>query len=715
MNKFKLHSDYKPTPDQKRAIDKLVRGNKAGIDYQVLLGVTGSGKTFTIANVIERLQKPALIISHNKTLAAQLFQEFREYFPENAASFFVSYYDYYQPEAYIPSTDTYIEKDAGINELIDKLRLAATTNLLTRSDTIVVASVSCIYNIGSPNEYGDFAFEFSEGLKINRAQIIDRLIDLQYERSDFGFHRGTFRIRGDTIDIYPAYQNEGVRIELGNEKIKKLRIINPISGQELPNYMLHATSYTLFPAKHFVTDSTKNKPALVQIKKDLNKRIKVLKSQGEELEAHRLKQRVTYDLEMIAEVGYVKGIENYSRYFDGRKKGDPPYSLLDYFSKLHKKSYSDSETGWLVFVDESHITFPQIRGMHAGDLSRKKTLIEHGFRLPSALDNRPLKFEEFMRKIPNFIATSATPADWEISMANDSYNNNVSKSKVKKSGNKISNEIYINISDTKDDQPKNKGVTQQLLRPTGIPDPKIDIKPAKTQVADVIGEIRRVVDLNQRVLVTTLTKRTAEDLSQYLKEQGVDVAYLHSDIKTLERSDILDNLRRGKYDCLVGVNLLREGLDLPEVSLVAILDADKEGFLRSEVSLIQTMGRAARHVDGKVILYADRVTGSMKRAIAEVERRRKYQLVMNKKYGIKPRSIKKPIRERLIEREKEIEIEKLIKFGHSALSNIDVESLTPLDKKRLVSKLRREMQLAARDLNFELAAEIRDRIASFTF
>ncbi len=698
--KFKLKSSYKPTPDQKKAIDKLVKGNREGIDYQVLLGVTGSGKTFTIANVIEKLQKPALIISHNKTLAAQLYQEFREYFPENAVSFFVSYYDYYQPEAYIPSTDTYIEKDAGINELIDKLRLATTANLLTRNDTIVVASVSCIYNIGSPNEYGNFAFEFSEGLEINRTEIIDKLIDLQYERGDFGFHRGTFRVRGDTVDIYPAYQDEGVRIELRGGKIKKIEKINPITGFPSTICYLPSTNYILYPAKHFVTDSTKNKPALAQIRKDLNKRVKELEKQGKKLEAHRLKQRVTYDLEMINEVGYVKGIENYSRYFDGRKKGDSPYSLLDYFSKSHKKNRSGRETDWLVFADESHITFPQIRGMYAGDLSRKKTLIEHGFRLPAALDNRPLRFDEFMRKIPNFIATSATPSEWEISMTKSfsrgcKGNQPPKLTRYATSGN---------------------GVVEQLLRPTGIPDPEIEIRSVKTQVADVIDEIRKVVELNQRVLVTTLTKRTAEDLSQYLQEKDVNVAYLHSDIKTLERSDILDNLRRGKYDCLVGVNLLREGLDLPEVSLVAILDADKEGFLRSEVSLIQTMGRAARHVDGKVILYADRVTGSMKRAIAEVERRRKYQLKMNKKLGIKPRSIKKPLRKRVVESDEVTSIEKGFKKGRvfQSLPEIEIDSLTPMDKKKLVLKLRREMQLVARDLNFELAAEIRDKISEIS-
>jgi len=693
MGKFKIKSDYKPTPDQKKAINKLTSGINNNVNYQVLLGVTGSGKTFTMANVIEKLQRPTLVISHNKTLAGQLYQEFRDFFPENAVSYFVSYYDYYQPEAYIASTDTYIEKDADINELIDKLRLAATTNLLTRNDTIVVASVSCIYNIGSPREYGNFVFEFSEGVRIGRKQIIDRLLDLQYERGDFGFHRGTFRVRGDTIDIYPAYKDEGVRIELGNEEIKNLSIIDPISGSPIterkaPSSAYHRiplTNYILYPAKHYITDPNKNKDAFTQIKSDLKERVAFFEKEGKLLEANRLKQKVNYDLDMIKEIGYVKGIENYSRYFDGRKEGDPPYTLLDYFNEPYKKD-------WLVIVDESHMTFPQIRGMHGGDLSRKKTLVDYGFRLPSAYDNRPLTFDEFMRGIPNFVATSATPANWEISMA---------KQKVKGQRSKV----------------KSTGVVEQLLRPTGIPDPEVEIRPVKDQVSDVIEEIKKIRKKKQRVLVTTLTKRTAEDLADYLKEQGIKVHYLHSDIKTLERSDLLDDLRRGKYECLVGVNLLREGLDLPEVSLVAILDADKEGFLRSEVSLIQTMGRASRHVEGRVILYADRTTGSIRKALSEVERRRKYQIRMNKKYGIKPESIKKPIREKLIEKEQETEIERLLKYGersYTQLPDIQLDGLTPIDKRKLVTKLRREMRLAAQDLNFELAAEIRDKIKEIT-
>ncbi|KKQ97545.1 MAG: UvrABC system protein B [Candidatus Woesebacteria bacterium GW2011_GWB1_39_12] len=701
MNTFKLKSDYKPIPDQEKAINALCGGVQNGIDYQVLLGVTGSGKTFTVANVIERLQRPALIISHNKTLAAQLYQEFRDFFPENAVSFFVSYYDYYQPEAYIPSTDTYIEKDSDINELIDKLRLAATTNLLTRRDTIVVASVSCIYNIGSPREYGHFVFEISKGVKIGRKQIIDRLVDLQYERGDFGFHRGTFRVMGNTIDIYPAYQDEGVRLELGEDNIKDLTIINPVSGSQITDHKSPVTNFVLYPAKHYVTDPSKNKNVFEEIKRDLAERITFFKKNGKELEAYRLQNRVKYDLEMISELGYVKGIENYSRYFDGRAPGDPPYTLLDYYQEPYNND-------WLTFIDESHITFPQIRGMYNGDVARKNLLIDYGFRLPAAYDNRPLKFEEFMRRIPGFIATSATPSEWEVGMARESAS--ILRSKVTRFGKPVPYQVRSTL-----DEP---GVVQQLLRPTGIPDPKVEIRSARNQVSDVIDEIKKVAKRGQRTLVTTLTKRTAEDLSQYLIEQGMKVHYLHSDVATLERSDILDDLRRGKYDCIIGVNLLREGLDLPEVSLVAILDADKEGFLRSEVSLIQTMGRAARHVEGRVILYADNVTGSMERAIAEVERRRKYQIKVNKKYGIKPTSITKPIRERLVEEEEESVLDKLFEKTEKTylkLPDIELDSLTPMDKRKLTVKLRREMKLAAQDLNFELAAEIRDKIKELEF
>jgi len=670
MTKFRLNSDYKPISDQDRAINELSDNLTHGKKYQTLLGVTGSGKTFTMANVIERVQRPTLIISHNKTLAAQLYQEMRDLFPDNAVSYFVSYYDYYQPEAYIPSTDTYIEKDADINETIDKLRLAATTNLLTRSDTIVVASVSCIYNIGSPREYGKFVLEFTEGMKIGREQIIDRIVDLQYERSDFGFNRGTFRVRGNSIDIYPAYLDTGIHIELGEDKIEKVEMINPITGGKADKKNeFDPTNYILYPAKHFMTNPQTYDSAFAAIEKDLKEQVDKLKKEGKVLEAHRIAQKVTYDMGMIKEMGYVKGIENYSRYFDGRSPGDAPFTLLDYFNEPYKND-------WLLLVDESHMTFPQVRGMFNGDLARKQTLIDYGFRLPSALDNRPLRFEEFMRRIPNFIASSATPNEWEISQ---------SESKV----------------------------TEILVRPTGIPDPLVEIKPVGDQVNDVIKEIKKVTAKGQRTLVTTLTKRTAEDLSAFLAEQGLKVQYLHSDVATLDRSDILDDLRNGKYDVLVGINLLREGLDLPEVSLVAILDADKEGFLRSDVTLVQTMGRAARHVEGRVIMYADRITGSMQRALDEIGRRRKYQLEYNKKHNITPTSIHKPIRDRLMEREATEKrpwmfLDKEPVF--ESLTHLETDSMTPMEIKRLVKNLKTEMRIAAQDLNFELAAEIRDKI-----
>lgn len=679
--KFNLKSNFRMTIDQEKAVKTLSNGILSGKKYQTLLGVTGSGKTFTIANVIQKVQRPTLIISHNKTLAAQLYQEMRDIFPENAVSYFVSYYDYYQPEAYIPSTDTYIEKDADINEEIDKLRLATTTNLLTRSDTIVVASVSCIYNIGSPREYGNFVFEFKEGMKISRNQIIDKIVELQYERSEFGFNRGTFRVRGDSIDIYPSYMDEAIHIEIDDEKIKKIEKINTITGVTI----LSLESFILYPAKHFMTNPDNYKEVFEQIRSDLNKRVKQLKSEGKILEAHRLAQKVNYDLEMIQEVGYVKGIENYSRYFDGRKPGEPPFSLLDYFNEPYKEN-------WMLIVDESHITFPQIRGMYNGDRARKQTLIDYGFRLPSALDNRPLRFNEFMQRIPNFIALSATPNEWEMSMSLGQKRHN------------------LRLSDPGSDT---QGVVQLLVRPTGIPDPEVTIRPIKNQVADVIEEIKKTTAKNQRALITTMTKRTAEDLSAYLSDQGIKVQYLHSDIKTLDRTDILDNLRNGKYDVLVGINLLREGLDLPEVSLVAILDADKEGFLRSDVTLIQTMGRAARHVEGRVIMYADRITGSMKRALDEVKRRREYQLTYNKKHNITPVSIIKPIREKLIDREEKKKNSWIFadkEMVYDSLPHLEVDAMTPMEKKRLVKKLKTEMLLAAKDLNFELALEIREKI-----
>ncbi|HLE48658.1 MAG TPA: excinuclease ABC subunit UvrB [Patescibacteria group bacterium] len=678
MNKFSLKSAYTPIPDQQKAIDKLCQNINNKIDRQVLLGVTGSGKTFTAANVINKLSMPALVISHNKTLAAQLYQEFRDFFPENAVSYFVSYYDYYQPEAYIPSTDTYIEKDADINETIDKLRLAATTNILTRPDTIVVASVSCIYNIGSPKQYGKFIFETGKNMKIQRKQMIDRLTDLQYERSDFSFKRGTFRVRGNILDVYPAYSDIGIRFDCDETRIKNISQINTVTGEVIEKDM---SNFVLYPAKHYITDPSENENAFEKIDEDLKKHIKYLESQGKIVEAQRISQRVNYDMSMIKEVGYVKGIENYSRYFDGRNPGDAPYTLLDYFQEKHGNN-------WLLFIDESHMTFPQIRGMYNGDQARKNTLIDYGFRLPSALDNRPLRFEEFLRSINGFIAMSATPSEWELSQAYEAGG-------CKKQS----------IDCT--------SIVQQLVRPTGIPDPLTEIRSVGHQVKDVIKEIKKETKKGRRTLVTTLTKKIAEDLTTFLHEQNIKVQYIHSDVDTLERTDILDNLRRGNFDCIIGVNLLREGLDLPEVALVAILDADKEGFLRSEVSLIQTMGRAARHVEGRVILYADKITGSIKRALAEVERRRNIQLEYNKTNNITPISITKPFRERIIEYDDETDIEKLNEDKYSkyrTLPDIDFEALTPYDKRKLAKKLRTEMKIAARELNFELAIEIRDMV-----
>jgi excinuclease ABC subunit B len=663
--KFKLVSEYNETGDQPQAIEKLSRGLLDGLKHQVLLGVTGSGKTFTMAKIIEEMQKPTLVISHNKTLAAQLYQEFRDFFPENAVSYFVSYYDYYQPEAYLPSTDTYIEKETEINQEIEKLRLAATTNLLTRPDTIIVASVSCIYNLGSPREYGNFVLELSAGLEIGREEILSRLVELQYTRADYDFSRGTFRIRGEAIDLFPAYQDEAIRIEQEGEKIKKIQKLNPLTGEIFnchpPIRRAIFNSVIIYPAKHYLTNPKTYENVFAQIRKDLKVRVAELKKQGKELEAHRLEQRVNYDLEMISEVGYVNGIENYSRYFDGRKAGESPFTLLDYF----REPYGED---WLLIIDESHMTVPQLRGMYEGDRSRKEVLIDYGFRLPAARDNRPLTFPEFLRRVPQVIYTSATPADWEKSQA--------------------------------------ERIVEQLIRPTGLVDPEIIVKPTAGQIENLMREIEIRVKKKERVLVTTLTKRMAEDLAEYLTDRGIKVHYLHSEIQTLERTDILDDLRLGKYDCLVGINLLREGLDLPEVSLVAILDADKEGFLRSETSLIQVMGRAARHTNSQVIMYADQVTGSMRGAIAEVERRRAIQVVYNKTHGITPRSIIKPVRKKLVERE-----EKTMKqCNNLTISKKRIEQMLPEERKRLIKNLEKQMKFAADDLNFELAAAIRDKI-----
>jgi len=660
---FKIQSPFKPTGDQPQAIDKLTKNLKSKIKDQVLLGVTGSGKTFVMANVIQNLQRPTLVISHNKTLAAQLYQEFREFFPTNAVEYFVSYYDYFQPESYIPSTDTYIEKDSAINEKIDKLRLSATTSLMTRKDVIVVSSVSCIYNLGSPAEYSRVAVELRKGMKLRLPDLLVRLAQTHYDRADYDFKRGTYRVVGDVVDIFPAYQDYAVRLEIFNEVLMNVSYFDPLTGNEIfgvrDKMQDESGIIVIYPAKHYITPEERFKGSMEQIKTDLEIRLKDLKASGKQIEAYRLEQRTNYDLEMMGELGYCKGIENYSRYFDGRQPGTAPYTLLDFFPK-----------DYLVVIDESHMTVPQIRGMFNGDKSRKETLINYGFRLPSALDNRPLNFNEFLDRTNQTVFVSATPDEWEIEKSNHE-------------------------------------IVQLLLRPTGIIDPAITILPTKGQIDDLVKRIEDKVSKKQRVLVTTLTKRMAEDLSSYFKEKEIKVTYLHSDIDTLERTDILDDLRKGEYDVLVGINLLREGLDLPEVSLVAILDADKEGFLRSETSLIQVMGRAARHIQGEVIMYADNITGSMTRAINEVERRRNIQIDYNKKYGITPQQIVKPIREKLIDQELEEELEGKKK---EVYVDVDYKQLPPNELKKVIKNLEKEMKYEAEVLNFERAAVLRDKI-----
>ncbi|OGE31873.1 excinuclease ABC subunit B [Candidatus Daviesbacteria bacterium RIFCSPHIGHO2_01_FULL_44_29] len=649
MPSFKIISDFQPTGDQPQAIEHLYQGLKRDEKHQVLLGVTGSGKTFSMANVIQKVQKPTLIISHNKTLAGQLAQEFRSIFPENAVEYFVSYYDYYQPEAYLPSSDTYIEKDASINEEIEKLRLSATTSLMTRRDVVVVASVSCIYNIGNPVEYGGAILELKQGVKVGIESVMKLLTKMFYNRNDYDFKRSTYRVRGDTVDIFPSYTDQAIRVEFLGDKIERLSHLDPLTGSVTPTPFI----FTVYPAKHYITPEQRLKPGIAQIEQDLASRVKSLESSGKLIEAQRIAQRTNYDLEMIKEYGYCNGIENYSRYFDGREPGSAPFTLLDYFPK-----------DYLLIIDESHITLPQIRGMYNGDKARKETLIDFGFRLPSALDNRPLKFDEFQRRINQAVYVSATPDEYELSLAGPS------------------------------------NIAEQLIRPTGIIDPVIEVRPSEGQIADVLKEVAARTKKGERVLITTLTKRMAEDLSDYLAEKGVKVNYLHSDIKTLERSDILSALRLGEYDVIVGINLLREGLDLPEVSLVVILDADKEGFLRSRTSLIQTMGRAARHIEGKVIMYADNITKSMKAAMDEVERRREYQLQYNIDYNITPISIHKALRDRLIEKTE-------------AQIGAEVESISDLPpevRKTLVADLEQQMKQAAELLDFETAAKLRDQI-----
>ncbi|MBI3103748.1 excinuclease ABC subunit UvrB [Candidatus Daviesbacteria bacterium] len=666
MANFKIISDFQPTGDQPQAIEKLVNGLNKGERHQVLLGVTGSGKTFTMANVIQKVQKPTLVISHNKTLAGQLTQEFRSLFPHNAVEYFVSYYDYYQPEAYVPQSDTYIEKETEINEEIEKLRLSATTSLMTRQDVIVVASVSAIYNLGSPVEYGGAVLELKEGVKVGFQAILKMLSKIHYSRNDVDFKRSTYRVRGDTLDIYPSYSDSGYRVQFLADRIEKVSHLDPLTGSTTPT----SQTVTIYPAKHYIASESRFEGALKQIEEDLRFRIKELRKQNKLIEAQRLEQRTYYDLEMIKEFGYCNGIENYSRYFDGRKSGEPPFTLMEYFpasSASPRGGPAGGPKNYLIIIDESHITLPQLRGMYNGDRSRKETLVEFGFRLPSALDNRPLRYEEFSRKINQAIYVSATPDEYELSLAG------------------------------KDN------VAEQLIRPTGILDPQVFVRPTKGQIEDVIKEVLGRVEKGERVLITTLTKRMAEDLSDYLKDKGIKVNYLHSDIKTLERSDILNSLRMGEYDVIVGINLLREGLDLPEVTLVIILDADKEGFLRSKTSLIQTMGRAARNVGGEVIMYADNMTRSMKAAIDEVERRRKYQMDYNKKHNITPKSIEKALRERLIEQVEELE-ETLGK------KELTVEDIPVKEREKMVKNLEAQMRQAAEILDFEEAAKLRDQI-----
>ena len=647
--KFELVSDFKPMGDQPQAIEQLVDGLKHGYKYQTLLGATGTGKTYTMAQLIQRTQKPALVMAHNKTLAAQLYSGFKEFFPKNAVNYFVSYYDYYQPEAYIARTDTYIEKDTSINEELDRLRLAATASLFSRRDVIIVASVSCIYGIGNPQDWNDAMIKITTGETRRRDLLLRRLVDLQYERNDIDFARGKFRVRGDTLEVMPAYTETGYRVEFWGDTVERITEINPLTGEIVKEEAV----LDIFPAKQFITPEEKMQHAQASIEEELAERIKYFKSNEMYLEAQRIEQRTKYDLEMLREVGYCSGIENYSRHFDGRSAGEPPWTLVDYFPD-----------DFLLIVDESHMTLPQIRAMHHGDRNRKEELVRYGFRLPSAIDNRPLKFEEFEQRINQVIFTSATPAPYEMEHSQQ--------------------------------------VVQQIIRPTGLIDPEVEIKPVRGQVDDLIGQIQTRIKNGERVLVTTLTKRMAEDLADYLKELGIKVHYLHSEVETFERVEILRDLRLGHYDVVVGINLLREGLDLPEVSLVAILDADKEGFLRSETSLIQTIGRAARHLHGKVIMYADKITDSMQRAIDETNRRRQIQQTYNHEHGIEPTSIVKAVRALISQQEHALADEKAAYTVGGKLPKDEVQ--------RLIRELEKEMKQAARDLEFEKAAMLRDQV-----
>ncbi|WAM30533.1 excinuclease ABC subunit UvrB [Caldicellulosiruptor naganoensis] len=653
MKRFKLVSDFKPTGDQPKAIEMLTEGILKGEKFQTLLGVTGSGKTFTMAKVIENVQRPTLVLAHNKTLAAQLCSEFREFFPENAVEFFVSYYDYYQPEAYIPETDTYIEKDSSINEEIDKLRHSATSALFERRDVIIVASVSCIYSLGSPEDYLNLTLSLRPGMIKDRDEVIKELIRMQYERNDIDFRRGRFRVRGDVLEIFPASNTDrAIRVEFFGDEIERITEFDVLTGEVIGR----RNHVAIFPASHYVTTSEKLKRAIKSIEEELEQRLQELRSMGKFVEAQRLEQRTRYDIEMLQEMGFCKGIENYSRHLTGRPPGSPPYTLLDYFPK-----------DFIMFIDESHVTIPQLRAMYNGDKARKDALVEYGFRLPSAYDNRPLTFEEFEEKINQVIFVSATPGPYELK--------------------------------------KSSRVVEQIIRPTGLVDPEIEVHPVKGQIDHLIGEIRKRVEKNQRVLITTLTKRMAESLTEYLKDVGIRVRYMHSDIDTIERMQIIRDLRLGKFDVLVGINLLREGLDLPEVSLVAILDADKEGFLRSETSLIQTIGRAARNVDGKVIMYADKITKAMQKAIDETNRRRKIQIEYNQKHGIVPQTVRKGIRQiieatiSVAEEEKYENIEKDI-----------VQNMSKQEIEEYIKELEQQMKRLAIELEFEKAAKIRDKI-----
>ncbi|MFQ9509571.1 MAG: excinuclease ABC subunit UvrB [Lachnospiraceae bacterium] len=650
MSEFKLVSEFQPTGDQPQAIEELVKGFKEGNQFQTLLGVTGSGKTFTMANVIQALNKPTLIIAHNKTLAGQLYSEFKEFFPHNAVEYFVSYYDYYQPEAYVPSTDTYIEKDSAINDEIDKLRLSATAALTERSDVIIIASVSCIYGLGSPIDYKEMVVSLRPGMNRDRDEVIHRLIGIQYMRNDMDFKRGTFRVRGDVVEIFPAdWGDKAVRVEFFGDEVDRITEIDPLTG-EIKSRLEHIA---IFPASHYVVPKEKIEEAANNIEAELKERVSFFKSEDKLLEAQRISERTHFDIEMMRETGFCSGIENYSRHLSGAKPGEPPFTLIDYFPD-----------DFLIIVDESHITIPQVRGMYAGDRSRKMTLVDYGFRLPSALDNRPLNFGEFESKIDQMLFVSATP----------------------------------NVYEEEHEMLR----TEQVIRPTGLLDPRIEVRPVVGQIDDLRAEINKTVAAKNKVLVTTLTKRMAEDLTDYMREVGIRVKYLHSDIDTLERAEIIRNMRLDVFDVLVGINLLREGLDIPEIALVAILDADKEGFLRSETSLIQTIGRAARNSDGHVIMYADHITDSMAKAISETERRRAIQEAYNEAHGITPKTIKKAVRDL-------ISISKKAEEATAKLAK-DPESMSVKELNKLIKEVTKKMQQAAADLNFEAAAELRDQM-----